>query len=257
MARIVKEKEHTVKRNEILDVAQRLVYTKGYAQMSIQDILDDLKISKGAFYHYYTSKQALLEAVIDRMLQQAEDIVLPIVDDPHLTALEKIQRYFDTVARWKTDRIDLMLALLRIWYTDDNILVRQKVTAQGLDVIMPPLTKIIRQGIAEGTLATAYPDRVCEVIFSMMLAMSDKMAEILLAPPTQQSILPQLESTLEVYTDAIEHVLGVSSGSLCLIDRMALKKWIVIPATKSESTKSTASPARKLKSRVEIKEVNV
>ncbi|HZY45930.1 MAG TPA: TetR/AcrR family transcriptional regulator, partial [Anaerolineae bacterium] len=214
MARVIKHIEHAVKRNEILDAAQKLIYTKGYAQMSIQDILDDLKISKGAFYHYYTSKQVLLEAVIDRMLQQAEGIVLPIVDDPQLTALEKFQRYFDTVARWKTDRIDLMLALLRIWYTDDNILVRQKVTEQGLKVIMPPLTKIIQQGIQEGTLNTAYPERVCEVIFSMMLAMSDKMAEILLAPP--KNTLSQLESTLEVYTDAIEHVLGVSSGSLCL-----------------------------------------
>ena len=61
MARSVNEKEYAVKRNEILDVAQRFVYTRGYEQMSIQDILDELHISKGAFYHYFDSKQALLE----------------------------------------------------------------------------------------------------------------------------------------------------------------------------------------------------
>ena len=38
MARTVKEEDYAVKRKEILDVAQRLVYTKGYEQMSIQDI---------------------------------------------------------------------------------------------------------------------------------------------------------------------------------------------------------------------------
>ena len=70
MARIVKEQAYAEKRNEILDVAQRLVYTKGYEQMTIQDILDDLQISKGAFYHYFDSKQALLEALIERMLQE-------------------------------------------------------------------------------------------------------------------------------------------------------------------------------------------
>lgn len=53
MPRVVKEEEYAVKCNEILDVAQHLVYTKGYQQMSIQDILDELKISKGAFYHYF------------------------------------------------------------------------------------------------------------------------------------------------------------------------------------------------------------
>ncbi|TMD98834.1 MAG: TetR family transcriptional regulator, partial [Chloroflexi bacterium] len=40
MARIVKEQAYAVKRNEILDVARRLVDTKGYEQMTIQDILD-------------------------------------------------------------------------------------------------------------------------------------------------------------------------------------------------------------------------
>ena len=48
MARIVKEEAYTGKRNVILDVAQRLIYTKGYEQMTIQDILAELQISKGA-----------------------------------------------------------------------------------------------------------------------------------------------------------------------------------------------------------------
>src|SRR6266498_3912837 len=102
MARIVKEQAYAVKRNEILDVAQRLVYTKGYEQMTIQDILDDLQISKGAFYHYFDSKQALLEALIERMLQEGIQLITPIVHDPHMPALEKLQRYFATVARYKT-----------------------------------------------------------------------------------------------------------------------------------------------------------
>ena len=56
MARILKEEEHTAKRNEILDAALQLVYSKGYEKMTIQDILDQLQISKGAFYHYFDSK---------------------------------------------------------------------------------------------------------------------------------------------------------------------------------------------------------
>ncbi len=87
MARIVKE--HAVRRNEILDVAQRLVNTKGYEQMTIQDILDDLQISKGAFYHYFDSKQALLEAIIERMVDEVEQLLLPIIHDPHLPALHR------------------------------------------------------------------------------------------------------------------------------------------------------------------------
>src|SRR5579884_2374745 len=99
MARVVKER--TERRNEILDVAQRFVMTKGYEQMTIQDILDALQISKGAFYHHFDSKQALLEALVERMGEEALKILRPIVHDPQLPALDKFQRYLDTLNRWK------------------------------------------------------------------------------------------------------------------------------------------------------------
>src|SRR6266496_2190143 len=118
MARTVNEKEYALKRNQILDVTQRLVYTKGYEQMAIQDILDELQISKGAFYHYFDSKPALLEALIERMQQEALRLLNPIVEDPHLPALEKLQRFFDTAVQWKTARKALMIELTRVGYAD-------------------------------------------------------------------------------------------------------------------------------------------
>src|SRR5215813_5003396 len=94
MARTVNEEEYTTKRNEILDVAQRLVFTKGYERMSIQDILDALKISKGAFYHYFDSKAALLEAYIERGQDDLDKVCSAIVDDPSLSAPDKLRRFF-------------------------------------------------------------------------------------------------------------------------------------------------------------------
>src|SRR5664279_2315578 len=117
MARVAKEKERTAKRNAILDATQQLINTKGYEQMSIQDILDELQISKGAFYHYFSSKQALLEALIERMMLEAEKVLIPIVQDPDLPALEKFQRFFDAISRWKTDRKRIILGLMQSWYS--------------------------------------------------------------------------------------------------------------------------------------------
>ena len=45
MARTVKAEEFASKRREILNATQRLVLTKGYEQMSIQDILNEVQIS--------------------------------------------------------------------------------------------------------------------------------------------------------------------------------------------------------------------
>jgi AcrR family transcriptional regulator len=216
-----------VRRNEILVTAIRLVYTKGYEQMTIQDILNELQISKGAFYHYFDSKQVLLEAIIEHMLKEAEQLLLPIIDNPHLAVLEKLQRFFDTLARWKTSQKEFLLALLRVWYADDNAIVRQKLRAKGSKWFTPLLMAIINQGIQEGTLTTAYPDRISEVVLSLLMGLGDSLSETLLTYEPEHGSMTYIEQTVAAYTDALERVLGIPSGSLQIVDTETLKEWFI------------------------------
>jgi TetR/AcrR family transcriptional repressor of nem operon len=227
MARIVKE--HAVRRSEILDVAQRLIYTKGYEQMTIQDMLDNLQISKGAFYHYFDSKQALLETIIERMQKEVEQLLLPIVQDPVLPPLEKLQRFFDTLNRWKTAQKAFFLALLRVWYADDNAIVRQKVRAASVKWLTPWLSVIIRQGIQEGVLTTSYPEQVGEVVLSLVLDLGETLGGLLLLFEPERTDLHSIESIVAAYTDALERTLGAPGGSLHLTDAETLKEWFFSP----------------------------
>ena len=81
----------------------------------------------GAFYHYFDSKAALLDAVVERMVEAATASVEPLVDDPSLTAVEKLEGVLAGIARWKGERTELVLAVLRVWLADDNAIVRDKV----------------------------------------------------------------------------------------------------------------------------------
>jgi len=231
MPRIVKEEEYAARRNEILDAAQQLIYTKGYELMTIQDILDSLGISKGAFYHYYSSKQALLEAVLDRLMDQSEQVLLPVIHDPSLTALEKLQRYFDTAASWKTAQKELMLAILRMWYVDDNALVRQKMYAAVIDRIGPMIAKVIHQGIREGVMTTAYPDHVGQVILAIFQGVGDTFARLILSihdhpeDARQDEWIQQIQTAYRAYSDALERVIGAPPGSITLVDDGLLRQW--------------------------------
>jgi TetR/AcrR family transcriptional repressor of nem operon len=233
MARIVNEKEYAARRNEILDVVQRLVYTKGYEQMTIQDILDDLHISKGAFYHYFDSKGSALEALVERMVvMEVIPLLMPIVQDPHLTALEKLNRYFDTAIRWKTAKKTFMLELLRVWLADENAIVRQKLFTMSLKQVTPLLAEIIRQGIREGVFTTSYPDQVCHVIVYILQGLSETIIELLVSSETKRDAA-RIESGVTAYTaaltDALERVLGTPKSALHLIDPETLKEWFVSP----------------------------
>ena len=225
MARIIKEP--TVRRNEILAAAERLVYTKGYEQMTIQNILDALHISKGAFYHYFDSKQALLEALIEHMLQIVTPLLTPIVDDPNLSALEKLARFFNTAAQWKSTQKDYLLQLFSVWYDDDNAIVRQKMFAATVKVTAPLLNAIIRQGVEEGVFTTPYPDYAGEVALLLLQAGGDTVARILLTCEPDCDELEFARNTIAAYTDSLERTLGAPKGSIQIVDDEILKVWFV------------------------------
>lgn len=229
MARIVNKEEYEARRNEILDAAQRFIYTEGYDQMTIQEIVDDLQISKGAFYHYFDSKQALLEALIERLLTQAEQIILPIVQDENLPALEKIQRIFSTISRWKASQKEYLLALLSVWYSDDNAIVRQKMLTATITSIAPLLTLAIRQGLQEGVLTTPYPDQAGQVLLSLFQGLGEILGELLFTPESND--LQYIENTITAYTDALERVLGAPHGSIVIMDAITIKEWFATPVT--------------------------
>ena len=228
MARIVNEEEHAARRNQILDAAQRLVYTKGYEQMTIQDILDDLGISKGAFYHYFDSKTALLEALVERMVVgEVLPLLNPIVENPQLTALEKLHAYFDTAVRWKTARKSFMLSILKIWIADENAIFRQKLSAMTVRHVVPLLTDIINQGVAEGVFNTSYPGEAGRVIVYILFGLSDTIMDLFLQetngfdPHTAESVA----TFTAALNDAMERVLGAPSGSISLIEPGILNEW--------------------------------
>lgn len=239
MPRIVREEEYALRRNQILDTALRLVYTKGFEQMTIQDILDNQQISKGAFYHYFDSKSAVLEALVERIVDDVEPLLLSIVQDSRLSALEKFQRFFDTTARWKTDRKDLMLGLMRMWYADENAILRQKVFASTLKRVSPLLAVIAQQGVREGVFTTSYPDTVCQMFFYFLQGLGEAFVELLLADADKQAAMQQATGLIAAYNEALERVLGAPRGSINLIDEETLEAWFVRP----ESTPVTQGEA--------------
>jgi len=57
-------------REQILDVASRLIHLRGFNNTSIDDILRECGIGKGNFYYYFKSKDELGLAALDRNLEQ-------------------------------------------------------------------------------------------------------------------------------------------------------------------------------------------
>jgi AcrR family transcriptional regulator len=234
MVRIVNEAAYAARRNAILDATQRAVETKGYEQMAIADLLGELHISSGAFYHYFESKPALLLALVERMGDQIEQLVLPIVYNPDLGALDKLQRFFAALDHWKLAHKRLVLAYLRVWYADENAIVRHKLYLARVKRLTPWLETVIQEGTREGVFTTPYPDQAARMIFALFEDLGYAIVEPLLSEERSQDDLLRLERIVEACADAQERILGVKPGCLQHDWREELKPWLVLPSLQEE-----------------------
>ncbi len=225
MARTVNATQYTVRRDAFLDVAQRLIQTKGYEAMSVQDLLDELEASKGAFYHYFDSKQALLEAVVERFADGAMASLAPVLNDPDLPALAKLEKVFAGIATLKAEQKDLMLAIIEVWDSDGNAIVREKVRRLSERIMVPLFSAVVRQGVDEGTLLVDSPDETARVLVSLMQGFQLQATDLFVARQAGRISFEVVQRAVAANTEAFERILGISKGSVTLTDEATLRIW--------------------------------
>lgn len=224
MARTLDPEAHTLKRDAFVDVAQRLIQTRGYEGFSIQDVLGELDASKGAFYHYFGSKADLLEAVIDRMADGVAVGWADLMARPGLTATGRLEGAFSTVAQFKATRKDLVLAVLESWLSDDNAIARDKLRRLVARRMTPLLVEIVRQGVATGEFTARYPDETARFIVALLQGAGEIATDVYVAFHAGEIDFREVERAFAAYSDALERILGIPAGRLAL-DPAMLRLW--------------------------------
>src|SRR4029453_9256407 len=81
-------------KEQILEVATRLMAVGGYHRTSLDDVLRESGAGKGNFYHYFRSKEDLGYAILDRLLERFEARTLtPIFGDDSRDPWSQIETF--------------------------------------------------------------------------------------------------------------------------------------------------------------------
>lgn len=225
MARTLDPVSHAVRRDAFIDVAQRLLQTKGYESFSVQDVIDEVGASKGAFYHYFGSKGDLLEAIVERMADGVEAGWRPIMEQPGLTAVERFERIFSTTAQYKNARRELSLAILDAWLSDRNAAVREKLRIMVGRRLTPVLIQIIHQGIEEGEFSAASDEATAHVIVALIQGSQEAASRLFIARQANEIGFEEVERFFRAYQEALDRILGLEPGRLSLTDPPTLRMW--------------------------------
>ena len=156
--RIVKEAAE--RRNEILDVAERLFCTNGYDNTSTNDIRAEIGIARGTLYYHFKNKEDILDAMIARILDEtirrAENIAL----DESVPVLERLTK---TVLAANVDTKTGSMILEQV-HKPQNALMHAKMQEKLLSQLVPLFVKIKEDGISRKLMQTDYPEDTVQML---------------------------------------------------------------------------------------------
>jgi len=208
MKRIVKKPEE--RKEEIITAARELFLEKDYDTMTMKDVMQKLNIAKGTIYHYFSSKEALLEAVVEDLVDEELTRKIQLVENcrsQNLNALEKFRLLTttDTIA----DENEKILENLHL---PGNTLMHTRQLGRYLQKLAPVFASVIQEGCEQGIFRTDHPLESAE----FLLAGFQFLTDVGFYPWTET----QISRRIKAFPALIEAQLNAPEGSFSyLADR--------------------------------------
>lgn len=79
-------------REQLIDIAARMFDSKGYMQTGMADIAREIGLGRSAVYHYFSSKEEILAALVEAEALKPSLHLQEIIDDETLSPTEKLRR---------------------------------------------------------------------------------------------------------------------------------------------------------------------
>ena len=199
------------KKEQILDMSFSLFLEKGYDNTSISDILSKLDIARGTLYYHFESKEAIMDAIIERSAKKIVEEAKAIVLQKGLSVHEKIFLLFYESSMRRLSGGELMIDYLN---QPQNALFHEKSNRAFIQKISPILGDIISEGVKEGIFDNAFPYESAELILAMIMGFMDV--------PYENTDANDPERRMESLLYNMERMLGAKEGSFAKLKELSL-----------------------------------
>lgn len=162
MGRVVKKPEE--RRREIISTSRSLFLSLGYENTTMQNVMAKLQIAKGTTYHYFKSKEELLEAVVDDIVTEYVSVVEMALEKGN--ALDKMKELISAGRSASIDTLDRL-------HQANNREMHTRLLAVALTRLAPLYARVISQGCEEGVFRVEHPLECAEILLAGIQFVTD------------------------------------------------------------------------------------
>jgi AcrR family transcriptional regulator len=227
MPRVIKHPD--IRRAELLDRASGLFLRHGYDNVSLNDLIADAGVSKGAFYHWFPSKDALVAALAERSAGAAfagvEDAVAACLGDALARLNAALRAGFDVnMEMGGPEQLAAMVSLLR----PDNAHLYGRILTVEEQLFRPLLTRLISDGVADGVFDTFDPEGVADMIYGLAARTNSNILGVLHAADesARDQAIDVLTIRFRLHGLAIDRILGLPDGSITTLTRAQVEAMV-------------------------------
>lgn len=205
------------RKKEFIETAIELFQTKGYERTSINDILKAINVTKGAFYYYFSSKEELLDAIIEYLTHEMQTLTKVISHNENLSSVAKLENIFHDSNQLRKDNALMYRQLYDLQRKDENAYIAKKFMQNILNTNVKYIQAIIEQGMEEGIFNMTNPKEMAELYIRMTSLCKEKIAEVITDPAFEEDCkanIKKINDLIIFYQITIERALGASNGTL-------------------------------------------
>jgi AcrR family transcriptional regulator len=207
--RIAKDGE--VRKQELMDAALDLFADKGYDNTSINDIIDRVGVTKGAFYYYFKSKEQVLDEIVEKFNEYDAQIFREVMAEA-APAVDKLIKMHVRGMRFIKENPELARKSWQAITSVGNTKIKHKHGESTHKLFIPILSELINQGIKEDAFDVPVPEETVGLLLNLYISLCYRMT--LHCSGTAKECNEGLGKYLLFYQDAVEKLFGLKKGSL-------------------------------------------
>ena len=196
-------------KDRILDAALALFLEKGFDETSVSDIQGRLGIARGTLYYHYPSKEAIMDAIIERFGRE-------VICEAEKAAAEKgggiLERMFALFGCMNIRRLTRDEQILDYLHRPQNALFHEKSNTMLIAALRPLLGELLREGREEGMFTNPYEEETAELILLSIIGFLDYTA--------MEAGKKALERRVESLLYNVERMLGAREGTLSHLKKL-------------------------------------
>ena len=201
------------KKDQILDTSLQLFMKKGFDATSISDILSQLDIARGTLYYHFESKEAIMDAIIERLLNQVLENIEKLMTNDSLSQAEKFMGFFASINLTQLTGDE---EIVDYFNQPQNALFHEKSNRLLIKKLSPVLAQIISEGMESGLFDTPYPAETAELILVGITGFVDSKDS-----PVEEN---QTNRRMESFLYNAARMLGMSQSGLDGVKKLFLSK---------------------------------